>query len=163
MSRYTPEQIARIRAESARLLRDDPPPRSEPRPDPPREVRIPTPDPVQEWRDWHDARDREREANRAELRRQEGDNARVLSAIGRVAELERRVVELEQSLATSDAMMQEFAQGAETFSRAVDEVLLRMEKKLAELDRKFVELRAVDDLHRRGVIDMPSPLMRRVN
>jgi len=60
-------EYERVRAESERLLKDEPT-RARAVPPPVREVPIPEIDPVQEWREWHDARDREREAAKAALR-----------------------------------------------------------------------------------------------
>src|SRR5262245_29406709 len=80
MSRFTPEEIARIRAQSERLLREPAaPPATSPAP-PPREAHVPESDPIQEWRDWHDARDRGREAARAQLRRETRDAERARGA-----------------------------------------------------------------------------------
>src|SRR5262249_49587174 len=145
MSRYTPEQIAAIRAESERLLRGEPPARPKPTP-PPRAAYVPEADPVQEWRDWHDQRAAERKANRAEVRREEGDNACVLSALGRIAALEARIAQLEQSVAQSDASSRELAQGTVTFAESVDQGMVRMEKHLAELSDKLSQMRRFVDV-----------------
>jgi hypothetical protein len=165
MSRFTPEQIAAIRRESERLLRDEPPPRPEPAP--PRE---PPPivfeDAMDRWRREADEADRERAAAKAELRREEDDLARTRSAIARIAALEQRVAELEQSVATSDATTRELAGGIIEFSNVVTSGLLKIEKHADELDNKLTEMRALNDLRRDGeIIDLPaSPLRKeRVN
>jgi chromosome segregation ATPase len=160
MTKYTPEQIAAIYAESRRLLEDEPnePPATAA---PMREVPIPEPeDAMDRWRREAAEADARRAAAKAELRRAEDDLARSRSAVARIVELERRCAELEQNVANANAVMNELAQGAEAFARAVDEGLLRMEKKLGELGGKLVELRAADD--QRRVVDLPK-LVRRTN
>ena len=163
MSRFSDQDKARVLAESRRILNDAPPPRR-PEPEPVREVHIPAAsDPVAEWRDWHDDRAAEREAAKAELRREEGDAARVLSALGRIAALEARVAETERLAAQSDEMMHAFAKDAADFSCAVNGILERVDKQFAELGTKLSELRALDDVRRRGeVIDLPD-FRRRAN
>jgi len=164
MSRYTNEQIAAIRRQSERLLREGPrPPAAEP-PPPAREVPpIVLEDPVQQWKREADEASAIREANRAANRRQAHENARVLTALERLAALEARIAELEQSVATPDATSRELAQGTVTFAQAVDQGLVRMEKHLAELSGKLTELRAANDLYRGGsVIDLPD-FRRRAN
>ena len=134
-----------------------------PPPAPVRERAIVFEDNMDRWRREAAESDARRAAAKAELRREEGDHARALFAVARIAALEQRIAELEASVAQSDETMRELARGAETFARAVDDGLLRMETKLTELSGKLVELRAAGDLHHAGVVDLPSPLIRRVN
>jgi hypothetical protein len=51
------------------------------------------------------------------------------------------------------------ARGADAFGAAHDKLFTWLDTKLAQLDAKLTELRAIDDQHR--VIDMPSPLRPR--
>jgi hypothetical protein len=128
-----------------------------------REVRLPKPeDDMDRWRRLAAESDERRAAAKAELRREEGDNARVLSALGRIAALERRVAEAEQLAAQSDETMRELARGAEAFSAAVSDVLDRVETKLTQLNSKIVELRSLDDVRRGEIIDLPD-FRRRAN
>jgi len=160
MSKFTPAQVAAIRAESERLLSDKPPP--EP-PAPVRETPIMFEDDVEKWKRLGDEATARRAAAKAELRREEGDLARVKSAVGRIVALEQRVAELEWALADAKATTNELAKSAQAFGEAVTQATFRIEQRLAELSTTLTELRALNDV-RRGVIDMPSPLQpRRVN
>jgi hypothetical protein len=156
MSRFTDAERARILAESRRILSDEPPARPEPAPEPPREVHVQFEDEVQKWAREADEADARRAAAKAELRREEGDNARALTAIERITALEQRIAELEQSVATSDAMSRELAQGTVTFSQAVNQGLARMDVKLAELSGKLTEMRCLEDARRGQIIDLPD-------
>ena len=155
--KYNPEQVARIRAESERLLRDDSPP---PAPAPERVIVF------EDDMDRHrrEARefDERRAQAKAELRRAEGDAARVLSALGRVAALEARCAELEQSLETSNATMRELAASAAAFADSVDQGLQRVQTKLLELSTTLTEMRALEDVRRGEVLDLPD-FRRRAN
>jgi hypothetical protein len=158
----TREEIAAVLAESRRLLEDKP--KAPEQPAPVREVPEPSiPDALELWKKQADEADARRAEAKRELRREEGNLLEARSAVARIDTLEAHVAELQRTVAESGEMMEQLARGAETFSAAVNDVLGRMEKRLEELSTKLTELRAVDDLHRRGVIDMPSPLIRRVN
>src|SRR5262249_47465387 len=111
MSKFTAEQVAAIRAQSEKLLADKPPPA--PAQPVRREVPLVFEDDLAKWKREAAESDRQRAEAKAALRRAEGDHARVLSAVGRIAALEQRVAELERDLATSDATMRELARGAE--------------------------------------------------
>jgi len=162
MSKFSDQEKAAILRRSRELLSDDKPPVTPPAPAP-RELPIPEPDPVAEWREWHDARAAEREANRAAMRRDARENARVLLALERIAALEQRIAELEASVATSDETLRQLAAGAEAFSSAVEAGLGRMEQRLVELSGKLVELRALDDVRRGEVLDLPANFIRKVH
>jgi uncharacterized coiled-coil protein SlyX len=114
----TPEQIANVFAESRRRMvgttptpqRDEPPVRVRPLP--------PLPDPVQEWREWHDTRDREREANRAKLRRADRERqAEYARAVQTGADTEQRLDALEIRMANVEATI---ATLSEAVSNAAD-------------------------------------------
>jgi len=62
------------------------------------------------------------------------------------------------SVKTFTGPLQELARGADAFGVAHDKLFTWLDK-LAQLDAKLTELRAIDDQHR--VIDMPSPLRPR--
>jgi DNA repair exonuclease SbcCD ATPase subunit len=143
MSRFTDAERATIRRESERLLRDPP---ARPEPAPPREVHVPEVDPVQEWREWHDARDREREANRAANRRQADDPTLAgFAAIGsRLDALEERMAAVEQALAGLNAL----ANGAAQFSNAT---VARLEELAACANKAGLTFETVRALHERQV------------
>ena len=146
-------------AESRRILSDAPPARPEPAPAPVREVHIPASDPVREWAEEADAFERKCEAHRARLKREERDAERARSTDWAAyidAHIERRLAEHHEQFS-------ELAKASAEFSDKVLQALDRLDGLFAQLSTKMTELRAADDLHRRGVIDMPSPLMRRVN
>jgi hypothetical protein len=100
------ERIAILRAESRKLMHSAPSATPQ-RDEPVREVQVPDVDPVQEWREWHDTRDREREANRAKLRRADREHEAAyarqmqnsMDTEARLADLERRVSDIEATLA----------------------------------------------------------------
>ena len=159
------EEIERVRRESERLLRDSPPARPEPAP--PREVPVVLDDPVQKWREEADAFDRLREQNRAAMRR-EGQQereafarARALDgAEARITALEARIAELEQHVATVDGL----AEASAEFSSKVLQGFDRLDGLIAQLGAKITEMRALDDVRRGEIIDLPaSPLIRKVN
>jgi uncharacterized coiled-coil protein SlyX len=163
MSRYSPADRDRILRQSREILeRGDKPPPSPAQPAPVREIPLTFEDPVEAWKREGTEIEQRRAEAKAELRREEGDNARVLSALGRIAALEQRIAELEASLAQSDETMRELARGAADFGAAVDGGLARMETKLAELSGKLTELRSLDDVRRGTVLDLPD-FRRRVN
>jgi hypothetical protein len=162
----TEAERERIRAESRRLLSDD-----EPTPPPAepvmREVHIPERDPIAEWRAWHDERDAEREAGRAELKRQERSDARARGADW-AAYIDACV---EQRLAEYQERFDELANASVEFSNKVLQALTRLDSLCGDLDKKFNELRALEDIRRsaiedirrndHSVIDMPTPLIRK--
>jgi hypothetical protein len=157
MGRFSPEQIAAIRRESERLLRDDKPaPRPEPAPTP-REARLPEIDAVQEWRDWHEARDQEREDERAEMRREQRDAERERAA-GWAAYVDSRIA---AALAERQHELIALARGTLEFSNAVTARLQKMEQLIDKLDAAHAKLRAHEDLRRGEIIDLPSPLVRK--
>jgi hypothetical protein len=139
----TEAERERIRAESRRLLEAD----GSPVPPPVREdVRIPEPpDPVQEWREWHDARDVERQAAKAELRRKErAMHTEYEAGVDvRLVELERRLVQrlaaVEQRLEAFDAV----ANGTVTFSNAVTERLEELASLAHKVDKALETMRHV--------------------
>jgi hypothetical protein len=139
MPRYTLEQIARIRAESERLLRDDPQPAARPEPRPtPREVHMPNIDPVQEWRAWHDARDREREAAKAELRRPEhvmrtSERAAIDTLTAQVAALRRDHDVLAEAANAQARALIEFSNAVETKLTAICALAGRLERTFEEI------------------------------
>jgi hypothetical protein len=78
MSRFSDSERAEIIRKSREILeRGDAPPPPAP---PVREVVVPESDAVAEWAEWHDARDREREINRAGMRRESAAAARAQTA-----------------------------------------------------------------------------------
>jgi hypothetical protein len=157
MTRFTPEQIAAVRRESERLLRDDKP--AAPAPEPPREVPVPASDPVQEWRDWHEARDREREAARDRMRREKHDAARARGADW-AAYVDARIA---AALAEHRAQFDELAEASAEFSNKVVQALERLDGLAAQLDTKLTELRALGDMRLGGaVLDLPD-FRRRAN
>jgi hypothetical protein len=156
MSRYTPEQIARIHAESARLLSDPP----EPRPElaAPREVHVPESDPVAEWAADAEAFERQREKNRAELKRESRADVRhqrqtsdvLVELAARVSTLEDRVDTIAAALAGLDAL----ASSSMSFSDAVtgklqDLVALTNKVDMAVTTMRFVHEREANALRDR--------------
>jgi hypothetical protein len=165
MSKFTDAQRAAIFEQSRRLLSDDeptPPPAEPER----REVHIPEPDPIAEWKAWHDDRDAEREAARAELKREERADARARGQDW-AAFIDARV---EQRLAEYQARFDELADASVEFSQSVLKALTRLDDLCGDLDKKFDQLReleavrkaAIEDIRRgHSVIDMPTPLIRK--
>jgi len=150
--KYNSEQVARIRAESERLLRDPP---ARPEPKPPREVHIPETDPVAEWREWHDARDRERAAAKAELRRSEHEmrtqeRAMIDTLIVQVAALRRDHDAQAEACNEQARALIEFADSVATRMHALAALADRFERTLEDLktarDRESSALRAQLDL-----------------
>ena len=161
MSRYTPEQIARVRAESERLLRDEPRPAARA----PASTREPPPrDHIAEWAEWHDARDAERRAAKAVMRRQAREeqqgnadaavdfwravDARIAAAL---AEHERGILDI----------IREGLAGTGDLAEVVGRRLDLMEVTLDKLSAKLSELGSHEE-RRPTTLDLPNPL-RRVN
>src|SRR5262249_54030387 len=160
MSKFSPSEISRIRAESEKLLRD-PPARPEPAPEPPRKIHVVIGDPVQEWREAADAFERKCEEHRAEMRR--GAQAREAAfgrrawggdALGaRVAALQARPPAVERAVT-----------GLGKLATAVVPFSNPPEKKWAEredlLRRRAPPRRALAHPRRGEIIDLPgSPLL----
>jgi hypothetical protein len=148
--RYTAEQIARIRAESERILRDEPPP-----PPRPREVPIPESDPVAEWREWHDARAAEREAAKAALHRGEHEmrsqeRAAIDTLTAQVAALQRDHDVLAEAANAQARALIEFSNAVETKMTAICALAGRLERTFEEIktarDRQTESLRSQLDL-----------------
>jgi hypothetical protein len=157
MSKFTPEQIARTRAESERILREvrEEPAPPEPEPAPaPREVPLVFEDDVAKWKREADEASAIREANRAAMRRDQR-NERVDLTAGWTQYIDNRIAE-------HAGMVAELAKAAVEFSNAVNTRLAEMEKQLGQLETKLTQLRAADDVRRGEIIDLPvSPLIRR--
>jgi hypothetical protein len=162
MSKYTPTERARIFAESERLLRDPP---ARPEPTPPREVHVVLEDPIETWKREADEADAVREANRAELRRKSDERAAAFARQAQNNELAARVEALEARVDALEATLAAFANGTQVLGDAIENGMTRLDTKLVEfsreLSRRFAELRALDDVRRGKVIDMPSPLVRK--
>jgi hypothetical protein len=157
MSRFTPEQIAAIRAKSEQLLRDKPPD-PPPAPEPVREVPIVFEDAMDRWRKEADERDREREAARDQMRREQRDAERARSADWN-AWVDARIA---AALAEHDAQLTGFEQASAEFSNKVLQGFDRLDGLVAQLDTKLTELRALNDLQRADVLDLPD-FRRRAN
>jgi hypothetical protein len=91
---------------------------------------------------------KEREAERARAVRANDIEARITALEGRMDQIERQVSEL--SRAVGD------------FSDAVNAGFLSLDEQLKKLSTLLTSLRAADDQHR-AVLDLPNPLIRRVN
>jgi hypothetical protein len=154
MSKFSSEQRAEIFRRSRQLLRDkDKPPGAAPSPEPPPLI-IETEE--QRWRRESESFERQCEAERAAMRREERESRLVarqtqdLAAIDvRLAELEGRMDEVERlSRAIGD------------FSDSVSEAMQRQDKLLEKLSVKLSEMRAIDDQHR-AALDLPSGFIRK--
>jgi hypothetical protein len=147
MSRYTPEQIARIRAESERLLSDEPPP--PPEPTPPRVVRIEVEDDLVRWRREADESDREREAARAELRRESREDRRAAMRTRQdAAEVDQRLDAIEDRLTAIEqalAAFNQLASNTATFSDSVTGQLESLAALANRVDAATVTLRYVHE------------------
>jgi len=151
--RFTDAERAEIDAEVRRILKGEAPTAAPPKDDP-----------VQRWREEADVADRAREANRAELRRQEREHAREYSE-GWASYIERRI---DEAVAGQQRLMDEFASASAEFSNVITERLAVVERLLGQLDTRLHQLHAVDDLRSRGagaVLDLPDFLRKgqRVN
>jgi hypothetical protein len=117
-------------------------------------VRVPEPqDPIAEWRDWHNARDAERQAAKAELRREER-NARATQDLAgidvRLAALEERMAAVEQAVASFGEVINgtvSFSNAATTKLHAVEALTERLDRTLDTL--KTTHAREVDHLRNR--------------
>jgi len=156
MSKFSDQEKAAILRRSRELLSDDEPPVTPPAP-----AREPPPltfeDPVAEWRSWHDDRAAEREANRAALRAEERE-AHASRSADWDSYIDSRVA---VALQRHQREVEELARACAEFSNAVQNKLDAMDKLLDRLDRKFVELRAIEDLRRGEVLDLPANFIRR--
>ena len=141
MSRMSPEHIARVRAESERLLRD-PPARPEPAP-----VREPPPivfeDDVAKWKREADEADALRAAAKAELRRQVDNAAEAGWAVigARFDQIEQRLDEIERTVAG----LYEAVPAAAQFSSATVGRMAEFESLATSLSATLDTLRAVQD------------------
>jgi hypothetical protein len=147
MSKFTDAQRAAVYAESARLL-SDPPPRPEPAP--PREVQIEfEDDPVAEWAEKAEAFERQREACRAELKRESRADARrqtpdISGFEARLTELEAKVDAIAEALAGLDTL----ANSTVTFSNAT---VARLEELQACAHKAGLALETMKQVHQREV------------
>jgi hypothetical protein len=158
MSRFSPADRARVLAESKRILEDKPPePPPAPAPEPP-PLAFKAIDPVREWRERADALDREREANRAALRREQRADERARGADW-WSEIEAHIDQrIAAALAERQYELTELARSTVEFANAVDRRLAALERLLTKLSATHKQLREHDA---REPIDMPSPLIRK--
>jgi|SRR5215831_8795707 len=151
MAKFTEQERAEIFRRSCELL-EDKPPEPPPAPEPP--LVLEEIDPVRKWREEADAHDRERQANRAAMQRQQRDAARANWSAWD-AYVDARIA---AALAQRQHELTELASSTVAFANAVD-------KKLQEFDRLLNELKAALKQERqhaaREPLDMPSPLVRR--
>jgi len=146
-------------AESQRLLSEDRSPTPPPAPAPVPPVVLDE-CPVEKWKREGTESMRQREATKAEMRREareereafiraralDGAEARISALEGRMDEVERQILEL--SRAISD------------YSDSVNAGLVRQEKRLAELQTLLTERAAIED-QRLAALDLPSFLVRK--
>src|SRR5262249_53390947 len=107
------------------------------------------------WAAEADAFDRKCEGHRAEMRREVRDAERERAAGW--AEYVNALVErrLGEALAERQHEMTELARSTVEFANAVDKRLVELERLLT---KRGTAHRAIDDLRRGDIIDMPSPL-----
>jgi hypothetical protein len=157
----TDAERARIMTEvEATLRRADFPSSAPPREEPVRERPLPEPeDAMDRWRREAEAQEVRRAAAKAALRAEERATERADWSAW-TAYIDGRI---SAALTEQQNNVAELARGSVEFSNAVSARLAAMEKLLERLNTKLVELRSLDDVRRGGIIDMPSPLVRRVN
>jgi chromosome segregation ATPase len=158
MSKFGPEQRARIFAESRRLLADEPASHKEP----------PTPEPpltieTQEarWRREAEDFERQRAAAKAAMRREEREGREAMMqarALG--ADAAARLAALEARMDEAERQISELSRAVGDFSDAVNGGFSNLDKQLAQLGTKLTEIRAADDVNRAA--DFPR-LVRRTN
>src|SRR5262249_26603480 len=158
MSKFSPEEIARVRRESERLLCDPP---ARPEPEPVREVPLPPRDEVREWREWQDARTAEREAHRAALRREQREEHEAMARARALDGAEARIEALEGRMDEIERQISELSRAIQEFSRAVTGGLNSQDRKLEKLQTLLTELRTIDDLQRRAPLDLPGGFIRK--
>src|SRR5262245_52040416 len=118
MKHYSPEERAAVLQKSRELLSDEPPtPPPAPAPSPP--TLVEEADPVREWRDWHDARDREREAVRAQMRSEERREREGMARAQALDGAEARITGLEERMTEVERQIAELSRAIEDFSNAV--------------------------------------------
>ena len=121
---------------------------SEPEPTPPEpEVEVSLPDPLTEWRDWHDARARERTA--AKIARQYA---------------ERREIERQRETAQQSSISRvEFEERLAGERRYQSDVLTEVAANLIERIAKLEATARPTSGESGKVLDLPGPFLRRVN
>jgi hypothetical protein len=158
MSKFGPEQRARIFAESRRLLADEPASHKEPpTPEPP--LTIETQD--ARWRRELEDFERKRAASGAAMQREKREEREGMARARALDGVEERVTVLEQRADKIEEQISELARALGDFSDAVSEGMLKQDKGLEKLSTLLTSMRAADDVHRAAVLDMPSPLIRK--
>jgi hypothetical protein len=149
MSRFTDRERAAILEQSRKILADEQPARPA-REVPIPEVPIPESDPVAEWAEQADAFDREREACRAELRRESREDRRAAMRTRQdSAELDQRLDAIEARLGALELVVSGLngvADGAAQFSTAT---VARLEELAALANKVDAALTTMRYVHER--------------
>jgi hypothetical protein len=152
VTKFTDAERDRIFEESRRILSDEPRAPPAPRPEAYTPVSIEPVDAIAKWAAEADAADREREANRARMRREErAAEAAALRTRQDSAELEQRLSSIEARLDVIEQHLEAFnavANGTMTFSNAVTE---RLEELASLANKAGVALETMRMVHAREV------------
>jgi len=166
MSKFTDAERRAVMEESARLLADKPPPSPPAEPVREPELEPAAVDHLAEWRDWHDARDVERQAER-ERRQREELRAQADATTIFWDEIDRRVqAALAEQREQLIGLIQESARAVGDFADSVDKKLAKLERDLDQRRKEHArESYRVNDLaetHRREVEQLRKEVLRQV-